>query len=144
MTRPSLALVPLCALLACGAPKEAEDPHLAGHEPTAASPPPSIAVERTELQRIVDAGLQPLLARAELEPVLRGDAFVGFRVVHFEGDLRRVGLQEGDVLLGVGGQPIRTPDEAQRAFESLRSAKSIVLDVERGGLRRGVVTPVVP
>ena len=115
----------------------------------APSPAPSAApapapLRRAEVEAAVDAGLGALLARADIAPVKRNGAFVGFAVTGFDGPLGRAGLEPGDVIVRVGGKPIATPDEAQVAFESLRRAPSIVLEIERAGTPKTVTTPILP
>ncbi len=103
-------------------------------------------LHRAEVVATVDRGLGSILSRSEVAPVIREGSFVGFAVVRFDEatDLARVGLEPGDVLTAVGGKPIRTPDEAQLAFEGLRSAPSVVIDVERAGSKKTLTTPIVP
>lgn len=131
-------------LLAGCASKLAPEP--AAPEATAALAAAPQPIRRGEVVAAVDRGLGHILSRSEVAPVVRDGAFVGFAVTSFDktSDLARVGLQPGDVLVAVGGKPIRTPDEAQVAFEGLRSAPSIVLDVERAGAKKTVTTPIAP
>lgn len=143
MKRVTLILA-MGTMFGCAGPKEAEDPHLALQDEPAPSAPR--AITRAEVNRAVDAGLGQLLARADLNPVLRAGAFVGFEIRSFDtpADLARLGLQPGDILCAAQGKPIRTPDEAQLAFEALRDAKAIELDVERGAIRRRISQPIAP
>lgn len=144
----TLSLLFAMSLCACGGPKEAADPHTLVDEdtPTGAEAGKGSGIARSEVVRVVDGGLGVLLARAELNPVLRERAFVGFEIVKFDSsaDLARVGMRPGDVLVSVGGKPIRTPEEAQVAFDALKTAPAVVLEVERAGIRRRVTTPIGP
>ncbi|MDA8139858.1 MAG: type II secretion system protein GspC [Desulfobacteraceae bacterium] len=51
---------------------------------------------------------------------------------------RRMGLRNGDVLLGVNGQPILTMEDAMRMYENLRSSENIQLQVKRRGQDRTI------
>ena len=139
------ALWLLVACVGCGASQARAESELPAEPPILAPPAPA-GLHRAQVVAAVDRGLGALLSRAEVEPVLRQGSFVGFAIVRFDADadLARVGLRPGDVLLAVGGSPVATPDQAQRAFESLRTAPRVVLDVERGGQKRQLVTPILP
>ncbi len=49
-----------------------------------------------------------------------------------------MGLRNGDVLLGVNGQPILTMEDAMRMYENLRSSENIQLQVKRRGQDRTI------
>lgn len=131
------------SLILCGCGSSAAPASAPSAVPSAAAPAPA-PIHRAEVERAIDEGLGSLLGRADIAPVKRKGSFVGFAVTGFDGPLGRVGLEPGDVLVRVGGKPIATPDEAQLAFEALRQAPSIVLEIERGGTPKTVTTPVLP
>jgi general secretion pathway protein C len=45
----------------------------------------------------------------------------------------KLGLQNGDVIQRVNGMSLKTPQSALAAFESLREARHVEVDLERGG-----------
>ena len=51
---------------------------------------------------------------------------------------RRMGLRNGDVLVGVNGQEIRSVEDAMRLYESLRSSPEIQLQLKRRGQERNI------
>ncbi|MFZ1983690.1 MAG: type II secretion system protein GspC [Desulfatitalea sp.] len=51
---------------------------------------------------------------------------------------RRMGLRNGDVLLGVNGQPIQSTEDAMRLYEGLKSSENIQLQVKRRGQERTI------
>jgi general secretion pathway protein C len=51
---------------------------------------------------------------------------------------RRMGLRNGDVLLGVNGQQIQSTDDALRMYESLKSSNEVQLQLKRRGRERTV------
>lgn len=110
----------------------------------AAMAPAPATIHRSEVVQTVERGLGALLARADVAPVMRGGAFAGFSIRGAAPELARVGLVPGDVLVAAGGKPIRTPDDAQAAFEALRTAPAVVLEVERGGEKKTLTTPIAP
>lgn len=141
----AISIASVVVLVGCGssAPAAKSGPAPTGSAALPAAPAP---LRRAEVVQAVDDGLGVLLSHVEVAPVKKDGAFVGFALVRIdrEGALARVGLEPGDVLLGVGGKPIRTPDEAQLAFEQLRTAPAVVLEVERAGARQTVTTPIQP
>jgi general secretion pathway protein C len=46
---------------------------------------------------------------------------------------RRMGLRNGDVLVGVGGQEIRSVDDALQLYEQLKSADDVAVQLKRRG-----------
>jgi hypothetical protein len=134
---------PASAALAPVAPTLAED---AGAEDDASVPPektlrPELAgdpgylgvLERKGLLVILDQGLGRVLARLKLSPAMQGGRFEGFRVSAIDPAWSGANLQLDDVLLRLNGQPIERPEQAQLAFESLRVASEVALELKRAG-----------
>jgi putative serine protease PepD len=46
------------------------------------------------------------------------------------------GLRAGDVIVAVGGEPVREPDDVAAAIQDRRPGESIAIEIERGGDRR--------
>lgn len=90
-------------------------------------------VERAGLVAIVEQGLGRMLARLKLSPVMEGKRFRGFRVSALDPQWAECGLQVGDVLLRLNAQPIERPEQAMVAFESLRVASEIAVELQRSG-----------
>lgn len=51
---------------------------------------------------------------------------------------RRMGLRNGDILKKVGGQEIQTVDDALRLYDSMKSADSVSVEIERRGSLRNI------
>jgi general secretion pathway protein C len=51
---------------------------------------------------------------------------------------RRMGLRNGDVLVGVGGQEIRSVDDALQLYESLKSSDDVAVQLKRRGQERTI------
>ena len=47
-------------------------------------------------------------------------------------------LDEGDVIVGAGGKPIRTPQELRTSFTGVHPGDDVVLRVRRDGIGRDV------
>lgn len=47
--------------------------------------------------------------------------------------MARLGMQHGDVLTGINGQPIRGAEDLYKAYMTMRNAEALQFEVERGG-----------
>lgn len=76
-----------------------------------------------------------LLMAARIVPVTAQGQVRGFRLFALRPDslLGRLGLLNGDLVLGVNGQALTTPDHALGAYAALRDADSALLNLEREG-----------
>ena len=127
-------------LLGCGGPAPAEEsagtPAVSGGDeaPPPAPPRAEGAIHRAELESVLEAGLGQFLGHVVTEPHLEEGRFVGHRLLElrapfFEG----VDLRPGDTLVRVNGGPIERPEQALEAFEGLRVASELTLDLLRDG-----------
>jgi len=107
-------------------------------EPVGADPAYVGALERKGLIVIIDQGLGRVLARLKLSPVMRSGRFAGFRVTQVDPAWAASGIEVGDVLLRLNGQSIERPEQAQEAFESLRVASEVALEIMRGEQKRAL------
>ncbi|MEY2933513.1 MAG: hypothetical protein RL033_4262 [Pseudomonadota bacterium] len=90
-------------------------------------------IDRTGLAAIVEQGLGRVLARLHVSPVLVQGKFLGFRVNEIDPAWSAAGLLVNDVVLRLNGQPIERPEQAVVAFESLRVASELALELSRDG-----------
>jgi S1-C subfamily serine protease len=90
-------------------------------------------IDRTGLAAIIEQGLGRVLARLHVSPVLVQGKFQGFRVNAIDPAWSAAGLLVNDVVLRLNGQPIERPEQAVVAFESLRVASELALELSRGG-----------
>ncbi len=51
---------------------------------------------------------------------------------------RRMGLRNGDVLMGVDGQQIQSVDDALRLYDSLQTAENVKVDLKRRGREKAI------
>lgn len=91
-------------------------------------------VPRETLDREL-GNLPKLLQQAKAVPHSRNGEQVGFRVVNIQSGsvFEELGVKEGDVIRSVNGTPIRTPQEALKTYQKLRTADRFRLDVLRDG-----------
>lgn len=144
----ALALAGMTITTACGgSPKPTAASAPAPRASAAAAPPeepPTVALRRSEVQRVVREGLGAFLQHVEVEEALEGGKFKGFRVRALHGDgWRGVDLQPGDVVTRVNGFSIERPDTALEAFRSLDVASELRVDYERQGAPRALRYSIV-
>jgi general secretion pathway protein C len=51
---------------------------------------------------------------------------------------RRMGLRNGDVLMGVDGQQIQSVDDALRLYDNLKTADNVMVDLKRRGREKSI------
>lgn len=74
---------------------------------------------------------QELLAQAEMVPNPDGGYLI--REVQAGGAFEKLGLQVGDVVRSVNGQPLNSVNDAMRMYQQLRFLRAVRVDVTRGG-----------
>jgi general secretion pathway protein C len=104
--------------------------------------PPRPAQASAAPSSAVQAAVEParLVREAGFVPRREGDRITGYAVVPRGGDslLRAAGLQAGDVVTEIDGEPL-DPDRFEGLAGDLAGAGSVRLTVERGGVARTVV-----
>ena len=94
-------------------------------------------IARAELDAVLEQGLGRFLGRVTTEAHLEGGRFVGHRLVELRSELfAGVDLLPGDTLVEVNGMPVERPEQALRAWEALRVASELTLDILREGEAR--------
>lgn len=99
-------------------------------------PPPSagtIRLQREELETYL-ADLNQLMQEVRIRPFMEGKKPAGFLVSNIKsGSLfSKLGLRNGDVIKGVNGESITSPDQAIELYESLMEGGEIDLEIKRG------------
>ncbi len=102
---------------------------------------------RAEVETALTRGLGVFLARVDVSPAMTNGRFVGFRLERADDidDWHSAGadIRIGDVILRVNGIRIERPEQALWAFERLRIARAIDVDLIRNGAPRTISTPIV-
>lgn len=91
-------------------------------------------IDRSAVQRNLQ-NLGQLFTQMRAIPNLAGNQTDGFRLSEIQGGsiFQQMGLQNGDVVTSINGQPLNDPTQAIALFNSLRDASNISMEVERGG-----------
>jgi hypothetical protein len=144
----SRSLVPLFCLAALGCGKDelrpAKAPAPSAAPPAVvapASPVPEGHLDRRTLDQVLRAGPPWLLERVQVEEVMKGGKFAGWRVRELTEDLRGP-VEPGDVVTAVNGKALETPNDFWDAWTSLSVASEIRISVLRDGAAHEVTLPI--
>lgn len=95
----------------------------------------------TDLQKQLSADTQGTLDQLGIETAQEGGYRIGNSIeVKY---LQQTGLQAGDVILSINGQPVGNPQEDQMQLDNIRAQGSARIEVQRGS-RRFFVTARIP
>ncbi|RKG79231.1 general secretion pathway protein GspC [Corallococcus sp. CA049B] len=96
--------------------------------------PDTYAVPREDVTEAL-THLPELSMQARVVPAFKDGRPVGFKLfsIRQESFFARLGLSNGDVLQRINGLDLDSPDKALEAFTTLRDARRIELQIERGG-----------
>ena len=79
--------------------------------------------------------LDRYIGKARIVPYFKGGKPYGFRInnVAKNTQIYRLGVRSGDIIKSVNGMPIRTPEDAFKAYQDIKNSTSMDVEVERGG-----------
>ncbi|KPK15866.1 MAG: hypothetical protein AMJ62_08115 [Myxococcales bacterium SG8_38] len=91
-------------------------------------------LSRTMLNKVLDSAGR-LIGIAAVSPKMENGQSVGLEIRGIRPDtlLTKLGLQNGDILESVNGQPMSSPDAALGAYTTLRTADKFNISIRRGG-----------
>lgn len=95
----------------------------------------TMTVARADLHAALDRGPGAFLRGVEVKPHFLGDRFGGWEIVQFmPGEVRfdPFDLRPGDIIARVNGHFIARPQHLAALWSELRSAATIVIQVQRG------------
>lgn len=98
--------------------------------------PNTYEISRADLNKYT-SDLSSVLMKARAVPARKpgnGEIY-GWRILEMEQDsiYTRLGLQVMDVITGVNGNPVTSPQQAMEMYQALKSSSGVQLQVERGG-----------
>lgn len=81
-----------------------------------------------------------LMTEVKIQPHIKDGQPDGLAISNIKPNsiFRRMGLRNGDILKKVEGQDIRTVDDALRLYDSMKSADSVSVAIERRGSLRNI------
>ena len=81
-----------------------------------------------------------LMRQARIKPHRKNGSIDGFKIYRIKRRslFRKIGLRNGDIIHRINGMDLRGPEQGLQAFEELRSARNIQLDITRRGKKRSL------
>jgi type II secretion system protein C len=100
---------------------------------------PTISPDRAEMLSSVE-DVEGLMKSARLHPQMKGDKSTGFLVTSIKPGslLAKMGLRNGDTIVGVNGEPITNVQQAMDFYKSLVEGERIALKIKRRGQQETV------
>jgi len=94
----------------------------------------TVTVSRSELQESLK-NIHELLAQARIRPYFRDGKADGLAISNIKDGsfFARLGLKNGDIVQGIDGRDIRSPDDVLEVYEKLRSGSHVELQIKRSG-----------
>jgi type II secretory pathway component PulC len=93
-------------------------------------------IARSALRAELSRGIGRFLQNVKTEAVLSHGHFVGWRMLALfpkRPDVRVQGITAGDVLIRVNGVSVERPEDFKSVWDTLETAKELVLEIERDG-----------
>ena len=137
----AVSFVVVTQLLGCATYDEPDFPEIPPEPPPVVrdvGQPPSGSLWRQDVVSVVDAGLGNFLGKVRVEAALERGQFTGFRILELRPAQFWAGvdLKPGDVVTGVNGMPIQRDTEAYAAFQALKEAPELQVNLVRDGVER--------
>ena len=94
----------------------------------------TITVSRSALQESLK-DIHQLLSQARIRPYFRNGKADGLAISNIKPGsfFARLGLKNGDIVQGIDGRDIRSPDDVLEVYERLRSGSRVELQIKRSG-----------
>lgn len=107
---------------------------------TSRSTAPSIPSGMSDIM----SNLDEYIGKARVIPYFKGGEPYGFRVsnVDKESIIYELGVRSGDILRSVNSIPIRSPEDAFKAYQDLQNDPSVEVEIERGGQPTTLTVPL--
>jgi general secretion pathway protein C len=99
-----------------------------------------ITLQRTMLEESL-SDINKLMTEIAIGPNMEDGEAAGLSLNRIAPNsiFRRMGLRNGDVLLGINGQPIQSVEDALQMYESLKSSDEVQLQLKRQGHERTIL-----
>lgn len=99
----------------------------------------SIVVGRSDLQESLN-NLHELMSQARIRPHFKDGRAHGLAVTNIRPGsfFERMGLRNGDIVQGIDGRNINSPDDVLEVYGKLRSGSHVTLQITRNGVQKTI------
>jgi len=99
----------------------------------------TIVVGRSDLQESLN-NLHELLSQARVRPHFKDGRAQGLAVTNIRPGsfFEKLGLRNGDIVQGIDGRNINSPDDVLEVYSKLRSGSHVALEITRNGVQRTI------
>lgn len=130
-------------------PSSSSLPGLSGIEPpgvgvpSGGEPVQTITLNRTELESAL-SNIQEVMTQASIQPHMQDGVVDGLTITGVKAGsiFRRAGLRNGDIVKGVEGVEIKSPEDLMSLYGNLKDSESVGLQIIRRGRIRNIVLKV--
>jgi len=93
-----------------------------------------ITVSRSEVEQSLE-NIHQLLSQVRVRPHFSGGKADGLAVTHIKAGsiFLKLGLRNGDIVQGIDGKDIKSPEDVLEMYNKLRSGSEIEVEIERNG-----------
>ncbi len=111
----------------------------AGVRPNIAESSSKIQLKRTQIDAAMN-NLGELMKQVAIRPHFKDGKPDGIMLsnVKSKSIFRKMGLRNGDIIMGIDGEDIKTVDDAMKFYENLKSSSNIALQIKRRGKSRNI------
>ncbi|MFB0520878.1 MAG: type II secretion system protein GspC [Desulfatiglandales bacterium] len=97
----------------------------------------TIMVARSDLQESLD-NLHQLLSQVRIRPHFRDGVADGLAITNIKPGsfFAKLGLRNGDIVQGINGRDISSPDDVLEVYNKLKSGSEVALQISRNGQER--------
>lgn len=94
----------------------------------------SITVKRSEVEKSLE-NVHQILSQARVRPHFKEGKPDGLAITHIKSSsiFERLGLKNGDIVKGVDGKEIKSPDDVLQMYDKLTMGSEVAIEIERDG-----------
>jgi len=94
----------------------------------------TVMVSSSELQESIE-NVHQLLSQARIRPHFKDGRSDGLAITNIKAGsiFSKLGLKNGDIIRGINGRDIKSPDDVLEMYRKLKSSSQIALEIVRGG-----------
>jgi len=99
----------------------------------------TVMVSRLELQKSLK-NIHQLLSQARIRPFFKNGKATGLAISNIKTGsfFTKLGLKNGDIVQGIDGREIKSPDDVLEVYERLSSGSRVAIEIERAGEQKTI------